>query len=104
MFNIRIKELRCAKGITQVELASQLGVTKQCISNWENDNIQPSIDMLMRTAQLFRVSTDYLLGLTDEQPLIVTGLTQTQIAHIQYIINDILETTDNCGHKTVSNI
>lgn len=91
MFSTRVKELRCARGITQVELAKLLGVTKQCVSNWENDNIQPSIDMLIRTARLFKVSTDYILGLSDEQPLIVTGLTQTQIAHIQCIINDIID-------------
>ena len=91
MFSTRLKELRLSKGITQVELAKSLGVTKQFVSNWENDNIQPSIDMLIRIAGYFSVSTDYLLGLSSSQPLVVAGLTKKQIAHIQAVINDILE-------------
>ena len=41
MLNERIRELRNAAGISQVELAEKLGVSKQSVSNWENDNIQP---------------------------------------------------------------
>ena len=47
MLNERIRELRNAAGISQVELAEKLGVSKQSVSNWENDNIQPSIEMLV---------------------------------------------------------
>ena len=49
------------QGYTQVSLAQKLSVTKQAVSNWENGNIQPSIDMLVRLADLFSVTTDYLL-------------------------------------------
>lgn len=91
----RIKELRQAKHLTQVELANALNLTKQCISNWENNNILPSIEMLCRLADYFSVSTDYLLGREESALLKVTGLTTTQISHIQDIINDIKDT-----HKT----
>ncbi len=91
MLNERIKLLRTAKSISQVELAKHLNVTKQSISNWENDNIQPSIEMLMKLATFFSVSTDYLLGIEDRRFLDVTGLTDNQISHIQQIITDILE-------------
>lgn len=91
MFYERVRELRRAKRLTQVGLADALGVTKQSVSNWENNNIQPSIDMLVQIARYFGVTTDYLLGLSIEQPLCVTGLTVCQIAHIQAIINDILQ-------------
>lgn len=46
-------KLRLARNLSQVDLAKALGVTKQSISNWENNNIQPSIDMLIRLAQFF---------------------------------------------------
>ena len=62
MLSERIRELRKASGMTQVALAKELGVTKQCVSNWENGNIQPSVDMLVRLALRFGVSTDHLLG------------------------------------------
>ena len=51
MLNQRIREVRQARGMSQVELAGLLGVTKQSVSNWENDNIQPSIEMLVKLAQ-----------------------------------------------------
>ena len=41
MLGDRIREIRLAKKISQVELAKLLGVTKQSVSNWENENIQP---------------------------------------------------------------
>ena len=53
MLHYRIKDLRLSRGLNQVELAKELGVSKQCISNWENDNIQPSIDMLIKIASFF---------------------------------------------------
>ena len=89
MLNERIKELRIARGMSQVELAEKLCVSKQSVSNWENDNIQPSIEMLVKIAHTFSVSTDYLLGEDSRSFLEVSTLTQTQISHIQQIIDDI---------------
>ena len=74
MFDERIRELRHSLGINQVEFGKRLNVTKQCISNWENNNIMPSIDMLIRISKTFSVSADYLLGLENRQTLDVSGL------------------------------
>ena len=54
MFPERIKYLRQTQGLNQVQLADKLGTTKQSISNWENDNIVPSVDMLEKIADFFR--------------------------------------------------
>ena len=89
MFDERIKELRLSLGINQVEFGKRIGVSKQCVSNWENDNIQPSIDMLVRVANAFSVSADYLLGLNDVTALDVSGLTSEQIMHIRAVIIDM---------------
>lgn len=89
MLNERIKTLRLAKGISQVDLAVMLNVSKQSVSNWENDNIQPSIDMLIRLADIFNVSTDYLLGRDIRRNLDTDNLTDSELEHIQVIINDI---------------
>lgn len=89
MIHERIKELRQARHMTQVELAKEMGLTKQCVCNWENGNIAPSIEMLMRLADFFCVSTDYLLGRDDNQSLGVEGLNPAEIVHIQQIINDL---------------
>lgn len=90
MLNERIKELRILNGMSQVDLAARLGISKQSVSNWENDNIQPSIEMLLKLARLFSVSTDYLLGLEKRRYLEVSGLSETQLTHLQQIINDLV--------------
>lgn len=89
MLGENIRKLRNTIGLTQVELAYRLGVTKQCVSNWENGNISPSVEMTLKISEVFSVSTDVLLGLDDRQYIEVTGLTDEEIAHIQCIINDI---------------
>lgn len=89
MLNDRIKELRQAKHMTQVELANELGLTKQCVSNWENDNVLPSIDMLIKLADYFSVTTDYLLCRETDAKLSVDGLSVEEISHIRDIISDL---------------
>ena len=91
MLGQRIGQLRTAHGWNQVELAKRLGVAKQTISNWENGNIQPSIDMLIKICETFSVSSDYLLGLSEIKTLDVSGLSSEQILHIQNVVNDIKE-------------
>lgn len=89
MLNEQIRELRNIRGISQIQLANKLGVTKQSVSNWENDNILPSIEMLVKIANFFEVSTDYLLGLDKKRTLDVENLTEIQISHIQLIVDDL---------------
>lgn len=88
MLGQRINELRIALGWSQVQLAEKLNISKQTVSNWENDNIQPSIEMLVRIAKLFHASTDYLLGLDNTQTIDVDGLPKTFVAHLTQIIED----------------
>lgn len=89
MLSQRIRELRLAKNLSQVDLAKILGVTKQSVSNWENDNIQPSVEMLIKLTEIFNVSTDYILGLENSRFIDVSDLSSEEIAHIQFIVDDI---------------
>ena len=70
-------------------MAEALHVSKQSISNWENGNILPSIEMLVKIAFFFQVSTDYLLGIDQRQRLDVSDLPLHVAAHIQMLIDDI---------------
>ncbi len=87
--NENIKMLRIQKGLNQVELAKALSVTKQCVSNWENDNVLPSVEMLIKIADYFGTTTDYLLGRTAKQELNVDGLSEEEVAHVSWLINDL---------------
>ena len=70
-------------------IAKKLNVTKQSVSNWENGNIQLSIDMLIKIATVFSVSADYLLGLDMRSTIDVSNLNERQKSHIQAIVDDI---------------
>lgn len=85
----KIKELRIAKNITQSELAERVGVTVSAISSYEVSDRQPSYDVLIKTANLFNVTTDFLLGIENKNNVIdVTGLNLLQRNLIAQMISD----------------
>ena len=65
--NERLRELRKKAGYSQEELAEELNISRQAVSKWENSTANPDINNLIQLSELYRVSTDYLLGLTDER-------------------------------------
>ncbi|MCQ2436207.1 MAG: helix-turn-helix domain-containing protein [Clostridia bacterium] len=86
--NENIKILRTQIGMSQVDLAKALHVSKQCVSNWENDNIQPSVEMLIKMADFFHVSIDYILGRNATQSIDASSLTDEQYTHVRMIVKD----------------
>lgn len=71
--NERIKRLRKEKGLTQNQLADQLGVTDKAVSKWEVGEANPDISLLVKMAQLFDVTVDYLLtGVSPEKEVVVS--------------------------------
>lgn len=65
MLGKRLKELRTNKKMTQEELGRKINVTKVSISGYENGNRSPDTETLQKIADIFEVSTDFLLGRTD---------------------------------------
>lgn len=63
LFGERLKKLRLASGETQSELANYLNVGKSMISLWENGINYPEVKKLIELAEYYQVSTDFLLGL-----------------------------------------
>lgn len=61
----RIKRVRESLDLTGEEFGNKLNVTKVAVSNWENNNRKPDLDMIVKIADLGDVSTDYLLCKTD---------------------------------------
>ena len=88
MLGNQIRNLRESQGITQESLANELGVSKQAVSNWENDNSPPSVELLRKIALYFHCSTDYLLEINDSQIIDVSNLRPNQIAHLQMLVDD----------------
>lgn len=64
MFQIRLKELREKKGLSQYQLAPMLGVAQSTVGSWEAGKREPNFETIQRIANFFNVSVDYLLGNT----------------------------------------
>ena len=62
---VRLKELRKKKGISQLRLATDLNTTQNTISRYETGEREPGIDELIKIADYFNVSVDYLIGRTE---------------------------------------
>ena len=61
-FSERLKELRKQAHLTQVELASKLGIVHSSYADWERGKKKPTQDNLVKIAQVLNVSVDYLVG------------------------------------------
>ena len=65
-FSVRLKDLRNSKGLTMMQLAEAIDTTKATISNFENAQRNPSLEMLIKLADYFNVSVDFLIGRTND--------------------------------------
>lgn len=72
-FGEKIQKLRKEAGLSQEELAYQLGVSRQAVSKWERDSGYPETEKILRMAKLFHASLDDLLGEAEAQALDAPG-------------------------------
>lgn len=77
-FSTRLKQLRQQMNLRQEQVAKLIGVNKSAISFYENGTRQPSYKILLRIANLYRVSVDYLLGQTNSRAVDLTGLSEEE--------------------------
>ena len=64
-FEYNLKLLRQEEKLNQKQLATLVGVSQQCISEWENGKIEPTMSMLWKLADIFKISVDELIGRVD---------------------------------------
>ena len=62
----RIRKCRTDRGLTQREAAIYCDITERAFQNYELMNREPKVEILVRIAEFFQVSLDYLVGLTDD--------------------------------------
>ena len=84
--SIRLRELRVNKHLRQEQVAKIIGVTKSTIPAYENDLRQPSFEILLKLANLYCVSTDYLLGRTDTVSIDLTDLTAAEATLVTELV------------------
>lgn len=81
MYGQQIRKLRKEHNLTQSKLADILCTTQSTIGKLEREELEPNIEMLIKISKLFRVSTDYLLGLEDEYGL---AMDQKEVFSFEY--------------------
>ena len=86
-FSQRLKQLRTEKHLTQSKVANKIGVTTSVVSSYETDIRLPSYDVLIKIANLFGVTVDYLLCLEDKRFIDISGLTDDEAAVICDMVN-----------------
>lgn len=79
-FSQRLKQLRKDKYLTQAQVADRIGVTSSMVSSYETDIRLPSYTVMLRIADLFGVSVDYLLGRQEKRMLDISALTDEEAA------------------------
>lgn len=82
---IRIKELREENSWTQNDLAQKMGCAPSSIAMYEKEERKPSLDVLLKLAEIFGCSIDYILGKSDEKGSTPLGLTNEDITFIKSI-------------------
>lgn len=87
-FGNRLYALRKDKRFTQQVLSDRLGVTKAMISAYETGIRYPSYEVLVKIADIFGVTTDYLLGRSIKNQLSADGLSTKQIEIISALISE----------------
>ena len=82
----RIKSLRENQNQTQSELARQLGITRSSVNAWEMGISVPSTQYVEELAHIFKVSTDYLLGVDTTASISVAGLTEKDVEIVNTLV------------------
>ncbi len=86
-----LKQLRKGRGMTQSVLGSHVGLSKAVVSKYENGIGEPSLNTLIRIADFFGVTTDYLLGVNQGKTVNVSDLTDTQVEVLHRLIKEFRE-------------
>ena len=82
----RIKFLREQKELTQTELSKKLGITRSSVNAWEMGISVPSTQYIVELANIFSVSTDYLLGVKKTSSIDTNGLNEQDIEMVYKLV------------------
>ena len=94
-----IKALREQNGFTQSDLAKKLGITRSSVNAWEMGISVPSTQYVVELANIFKVSTDFLLGVKSTATVNVEGLSEKDIQLVNAVIAHLREKESAIIHQ-----
>lgn len=88
-FSDKLKAVRKARKMTQIDLAKKIGVSKWAITSYEQGRTYPSVETLIKICEVLDTSSDYLLGVSDKLPikLNMTGLSYEEVRLLLQFLN-----------------
>lgn len=90
----RIKFLREQMQLTQTELSKRLGITRSSVNAWEMGISIPSTQYIVELADIFSVSTDYLLNVDSTATISVRGLTEGDVSLVYGLVAHLRKKND----------
>ena len=94
-----IKALREQNGFTQSDLAKKLGITRSSVNAWEMGISVPSTQYVVELANIFKVSTDFLLGVKSTATVNVEGLSEKDVQLVNAVIAHLREKESAINHQ-----
>lgn len=95
----RLKQLRMNNHLRQEQVAGLIGVSKNTMCSYESDLRQPSYETLVRLANIYTVSTDYLLGCQSKRTVDVSSLTAREIELVSNLVAEMSEKNKKLEEK-----
>ena len=95
----KIKALREQNGFTQSDLAKKLGITRSSVNAWEMGISVPSTQYVVELANIFKVSTDFLLGVKSTATVNVEGLSEKDVRLVNAVIAHLREKESAIIHQ-----
>ena len=100
----RIKEVRESRHLIQEIVANEIGVTQQAFSKYERDITNIKVDVLIKLAEYFNVTTDYLLGLSDVKRDLQRQVEMNKDLDEYYELIEAFKSLDNYDKELLWNI
>lgn len=93
-FGKRLRALRLQNNLSQKQLAAQIGAKNSIISFYEVGDRAPSLDVVIKLASVFHVSTDYLVGLEKTETVDISGLNENDKMIVRMLVDSL--NSKNC--------
>lgn len=87
LFSENLKAVRKSKHLTQMDLANRLGLSKGTVSAYEQNLSHPSVETLVKICNVLDTSADFLLGMSNDLPFRMGGLTDEQMESVLQFVS-----------------
>ncbi len=93
--DVRLRLLRYQRKLTQKQVAERTGIDNSTLSGYETGNVTPSLENVVKLAQVYKTSSDYLLGIDNRAPIVIEEkLSDENMARLAQLVDLCLSMMD----------